>query len=578
VLPRAVIACLFALVLVGPSSAAPQELIPGLTYERKVEFTTRGPVVVNILTVPRPGGLWSLEPVLSNEAIVGSERLTAIEKRLSSTSTVAGVNGDLTTTSGAPSGIVMRNGALDQPPLPGRSSIGFDTVGTLNVARVTMLATWQGSGPRRALNDVNGPPGSNGVSLFTPAYGPATPATPGSFELTLGSFPGARPNAELGATVIGASANGGTPIPAGGAVLVARGTAATFMQKEAPPSQLVRVRLILKPAWASVVDALGGGPALVRNSRPIFRATEQFTPDQLLARTARSAVGQLPDGRILLVTVDGSQPGWSVGMTNFELALEMAELGAVSAVALDGGGSSAMAFDGRLLSRPSRAERPVGDALVVAYAGVYLPPPLEPVLTPNADGSSDRQRLVYRVVRPSAVSVDLLGPDGVHRYSFSGAAAPGTYALDWPGTKPDGSDELEGRWRWVVSATDDTGLVSSGERNFVLDRTLGFGVAVSPALTVPRPKPRAVATFKLTRTATIAPRIETSAGVLLRTLPRIRTGPGDLRVSWDGVTDGGGVVYSGRYVAAVTATNEVGSVTLGAAFSVQRTNVFRVAK
>jgi hypothetical protein len=40
--------------------------------------------VVNILTVPRPGGLWSLEPVLSNEAIVGSERLTAIEKRLSS--------------------------------------------------------------------------------------------------------------------------------------------------------------------------------------------------------------------------------------------------------------------------------------------------------------------------------------------------------------------------------------------------------------------------------------------------------------------------------------------------------------
>jgi hypothetical protein len=176
------------------------------------------------------------------------------------------------------------------------------------------------------------------------------------------------------------------------------------------------------------------------------------------------------------------------------------------------------------------------------------------------------------------VSVDLLGPDGVPRYSFSGAAAPGTYALDWPGTKPDGSEELEGSWRWIVNATDDTGFVSSGERHFVLNRTLGFGVAVSPALTVPRPKPRVVATFKLTRTATIAPRIETPGGVLLRALPRIRTGPGDLRVFWDGVTDGRGVVYSGRYVASVTATNEVGSVTLGAAFSMHRTNVFRVAK
>ncbi len=171
---------------------------------------------------------------------MGTERLTAIERRLSTTATVAGVNGDLTTASGAPSGIVMRNGALDQPSLPGRSSIGFDAPGTLNVARVTMLATWQGSGPRRALNDVNGPPGGNGVSLLAPSYGPVTPSSPSSFELTVGSFPPARPNTEIAATATATSTNGGTPIPPGGAVLVARGTAATFMQKEAPPGQVVR--------------------------------------------------------------------------------------------------------------------------------------------------------------------------------------------------------------------------------------------------------------------------------------------------------------------------------------------------
>jgi phosphodiester glycosidase/flagellar hook capping protein FlgD len=549
-----------------------------MTYDRRVEFTTRGPMVVNVLTVPRPGGLWSLKPVLSNEAVVGAERLTAMEKRLSSTATVAGLNGDLTTSSGAPSGIVMRSGALDQPPLPGRSSIGFDTSGTLDLARVTMLSTWQGSGPRRALNDVNGPPGGNGVSLFTLAYGPTTPPTAGAVELTLGSFPQARPNVEIVASVSSVSANGGTQIPFGGAVLVARGTAATFMQKEALPGQAVRIRLILKPAWSSTVDALGGGPVLVRNGKPIFRANEQFTPDQLLPRTARSAVGQLADGRILLVTIDGSRPGYSAGATNFELALEMVELGAVTAAAMDGGASSAMAFDGKLLSRPSGPERPIGDALLVAYTGVYLPLPAETVVSPNGDGVSDRQRLAFRIVRPSTVNANLVGPDGVSRYTYSGLAAPGMYPLDWPGTAPDGQPELEGRWRWVVSATDNTGVASAGERDFVLNRTLGFAAPVEPALAVPRPRARVVATFKLTRAATITPRIETASGVLLRTLPKIRAQPGDLQVAWDGVTDGGAVVYSGRYVAELTATNELGSISLGAGFSVRRGNVFEVAK
>jgi len=180
VLRRAVIVALLMLVAAGPAASAPQELIPGLTYDRKLEFTTAGPVVVNVLTVRRPGGLWQLSPALSNESIQGTERLTTIERRLSTTSTVAGVNGDLFGVGGAPSAILIRNGGLDQPPQPGRSSIGIDSSGALTVGRGAMLATWQGSGPRRALNDVNGAPIGNGVSLFTPAWGPATPSTPGS--------------------------------------------------------------------------------------------------------------------------------------------------------------------------------------------------------------------------------------------------------------------------------------------------------------------------------------------------------------------------------------------------------------
>src|SRR5262249_54823407 len=213
-------------------------------------------------------------------------------------------------------------------------------------------------------------------------------------------------------TAAGVSANGGTAIPAGGAVLTARGAAAARLQAETRVGQTVKIRLVLRPAWTGVVDALGGGPVLVRAGRPVFRANEEFTSDQLLLRTARTAVGQLADGRLLLVTVDGGQPGYSAGATNFELALLMVRLGAVTAAALDGGGAATMAFAGGLLSRPIGSERAIGDALLVLYSGVYVPPPLEAVLSPNGDGVADRQQLVYRILFPSTGRVALVGPDG----------------------------------------------------------------------------------------------------------------------------------------------------------------------
>ena len=69
--------------------------MPGVTYTKRVQFTPHGPVVLNVITAPKPGGLYSLAPVLSNETIVGREKLTEMQKRLGATATTVGVNGDL---------------------------------------------------------------------------------------------------------------------------------------------------------------------------------------------------------------------------------------------------------------------------------------------------------------------------------------------------------------------------------------------------------------------------------------------------------------------------------------------------
>ena len=218
---------------------------------------------------------------------------------------------------------------------------------------------------------------------------------------------------------------GGTPIPRDGAVLAARGTAGQRLLEEAPVGTFLTLRLIFRPEWTGVTNAVGGGPVLVRGGGPVFRAQEAFTSSQLAPRNPRTGVGQLADGRVLMVVTDGRRPGYSVGMTNFELAQTMVRLGAVTGSAFDGGGSSSLAFDGQLLNRPSDrgGERPVSNALQLMYYGVYAPAP-DPVISPNGDGFAETQRqLSYKVVRPSDVTATLFAPDGVPAYTETPACS-----------------------------------------------------------------------------------------------------------------------------------------------------------
>jgi hypothetical protein len=571
---RVVIGALVALVLAAPAAGQPTLLMPGVTYDKQVQFTFHGPSVIHVLTMPRPGGLWTLKPVLSNDAILGTERVTAIQKRMAPFATVAGVNGDRFSSNGRPSGILIRDGLLQHSPGDSRSSIGFDAGGNLRVERLRLLPTWQGTGQRQNLAAVNNSPSSSGMSLYTPTWGPTTPTAPGSYEVVLRPFPGTAPNVEVSGPVTEAREGGATPIPRDGAVLVARGSAATTrLRNEAPVDTTVRVRLILQPDWAGVVDAIGGGPALVRGGKAVFNAGEAFVPSQLALPEPRTAVGQLADGRIVLVVVDGRRPGYSSGMTNFELALTLTHLGAVSAAALDGGGSSTMAFEGQVLNRPSgTTERPVSEALLMVYAGVHAPLPTETVVSPNGDGVAESQELAYKLVRPSSVTANLVAPDGSTRPIFSGQAAPGTYPFTWSGLTAEAALEPEGLWRWVVSATDDRGQASSFERPFFLNTTLGFGKAVPPALSVPRRRAKAVAQFTLARAATVTSRIETLAGTVVRKAdPAVTLQAGTATVSWDGRSNKGASVHSGTYVARMTAKNSAGTVSLTSKFSVRRT-------
>jgi hypothetical protein len=534
------------------------ELMPGVGYEKIVQFTPHGPVVLHVITAPRPGadnGLYQLAPALAHGTLAGNaEPLTQIQQELAGQATVAGINGDFP----RPGGIVISGGVLLRQPLQTRSSIGIDASGSLRVDRVRFAGTWKGTGQRRPLAGVNQTPGAGQVVLFTPAYGAPVPRIAGAAEVTLDPFPAALPNTDLTTAVTAVGTGGGDTIPPAGAVLLATGTAAAKLQAEVPVGAQVTTRLILQPTWDGVVGALGGGPVLVKNGRPVFRSLEDFTTDQISSRTPRAGVGQLADGRVVLVAVDGSQPGYSAGMTSFELAQTLQRLGAVTASAVESGGAVTAAFDGRLLDRPSDAagERPVKEALLVAYYGVYSPP-LLPLL--NGDPTRAVEPLAYKLVRPSIVTAEVIGPDGVPRVLESAVAhPPGSYSLAF-----DGYD-VEGAWRWHVQATDDLGRASTVDQLFRYDTTLAGVTVAAPA------RGSAVVRFTLARPAKVRLRIETKAGVVVRELSAAGLQAGDRQLVWDGLLPQGPRAYGGSYIAHVFATSTVGASDVAVPFTYRR--------
>jgi hypothetical protein len=126
-------------------------------------------------------------------------------------------------------------------------------------------------------------------------------------------------------------------------------------------------------------SVVNGGPGLVSQGQKKVQAAADglafaedpgFLMNWAVRRNPRTMAGVDGGGKILLVAVDGHQPGTSLGLSVLEEADVMKALGAVEAMNLDGGGSTAMAINGELVSKPSdpTGERAIGDAVVVKAA------------------------------------------------------------------------------------------------------------------------------------------------------------------------------------------------------------------
>ncbi|MFE1625672.1 phosphodiester glycosidase family protein [Brevibacillus reuszeri] len=83
-------------------------------------------------------------------------------------------------------------------------------------------------------------------------------------------------------------------------------------------------------------------------------------------RHPRTLIGHFDNGDLLLIVIDGRREGWSKGVTLEEAQKKLQEFHVVDAFNLDGGGSSAFYYNGKLMNKPSGgSERPVVSNLVI---------------------------------------------------------------------------------------------------------------------------------------------------------------------------------------------------------------------
>ena len=120
--------------------------------------------------------------------------------------------------------------------------------------------------------------------------------------------------------------------------------------------------------WWKMKTAIGGGPVLLQEGRiNITNQEEQMFVDGLNDRHPRTAMGYTKNRKLIILVIEGRNPGKAEGATLAEEAKILQDLGCVEALNLDGGGSSCMLINGRETIRPSDKEgqRPVPAVFII---------------------------------------------------------------------------------------------------------------------------------------------------------------------------------------------------------------------
>ena len=306
----------------------------GVKHIKMTKYYDGRPVKINVVEVnPELAKDYTLTPALASDTLSNKSTITSIAKN---TNSIIALNGTyFKPQTGVPLGTLMINEKLYTGPIYDRVAMGIFDDG-YDIARVQLNASF-GTGKNTVkVDNVNQPRMlSTYVLAYTPDWGNLAAPTP-KYGLQIAV-------SDNKITQISTSR---LNIPKDGYVIAGPSS----ILGEFKVGDRVKLDVNTIPEWKNVKHIISGGPYLVKNNEVFVDMTAQKL-GAIGGKNPRSAIGYTADNHLILVAVDGRE-GSSVGLTLIQLANLMKSAGCVNAMNLDGGGSTVMYVNGKVVNNP----------------------------------------------------------------------------------------------------------------------------------------------------------------------------------------------------------------------------------
>lgn len=356
------------------------QIIDGVVHKRIVNQSDT--LVINILKVDIKRPDLTIRAVKANE-LLGTKETTSqmFERyRLSGFDVIAAINADFFEADGEVVSNMISNGEIVKAVKFSDSPFNELTNSQLAVDNNDNLFIDQfvysgnlilPNGISEEINRVNSKPDSNSIVLYNRFQGKITPDLPKDwFVVDFVMFPLSSTGDTLIYLTNGKTTFRNFEVPKDGLVLSANNKYGHYLDREIQVGDTIKIVNEFSPKIRNLKSLVGGWPVLVKDGQNMIRrnpslegVTEKFSEN----RHPRSGIGFSADkNTFYMITIDGRQQS-SRGMTLLEFANLMITEGIYYGLNLDGGGSTTMVINGKVVNNPSDAtgERLVGNSLLI---------------------------------------------------------------------------------------------------------------------------------------------------------------------------------------------------------------------
>ncbi len=361
-----------------------KEIVKGLTYKKIIN--REDSLSANVLEINLKENNFYIDAIKAEDRMKAREKTSSMLKRFNEPNrkVVAGVNADFFNMhTGENENNLVINGTIakglnitDSPydsfnNNHSQFAITFDNKPAIE--RFGFVGSVFYKNKSLMIKRINSDADSNSITLYNKYQGQTTPSSRNNWSIEEFEIV---PINQIGDTVVCVKSqkinrHGNNIIPQTGFILSINNSMIKTFDEIFEKDDTLKLQLDFMPHVNNLKTLVGGWPRIIKDGKniaPLADSLEGTFYRFAGEKHPRTGVGFSKDSTIIyLVTVDGRQESMS-GMSLTEFADFMLSLGAYQALNLDGGGSTTMIVNGKVVNSPSDSdgERKVADCLVVS--------------------------------------------------------------------------------------------------------------------------------------------------------------------------------------------------------------------